>query len=98
MPEEAETGVSGLVIGIRNEKAATLKINGKAVDPVVSYWMVTSDYLANGGDQMNMLAEPMERINTGIKMRDLLIKSIGDRYKKDGIISVKEDGRIYNEQ
>lgn len=91
-------GIAGLKLGIRNEKTATLKIGGKAVDPTASYWLVTNDYIANGGDQMSMFSNPLERINTKMKIRDALIQSLGDRYKKDGIISVKEDGRIFNEQ
>lgn len=91
-------GIAGLKLGIRNEKAATLKIGGKVVDPIASYWLVTNDYIANGGDQMSMFSNPLERINTKMKIRDVLIQSLGDRYKKDGIISVKEDRRIFNEQ
>jgi len=91
-------GVAGLTIGIRDAKPATLKIGGKAVDPLALYWLVTNDYCANGGDQMSMLSDPVQRINTRMKIRDVLIQALADRYKKDGIISVKEDGRIYNEQ
>ena len=91
-------GVAGLTIGIRNAKPATLKIAGKAVDPAALYWLVTNDYCANGGDQMSMFSDPVQRINTKMKIRDVLIQALAERYKKDGIISVKEDGRIYNEQ
>ncbi|HZL11324.1 MAG TPA: 5'-nucleotidase [Prolixibacteraceae bacterium] len=90
-------GVSGLILGIRNEKPATVKIGGNEVDPAAWYWLVTNDYVADGGDQMSMFLNPAERININIKFRDVLIQSLSDRYKKDGIISVKEDGRIYNE-
>jgi len=91
-------GIAGLTMGIRNAKPATLKIGGKAVDPLALYWLVSNDYCANGGDQMSMLADPVQRINTKMKIRDVLIQSLADRYKKDGIITVIEDGRIYNEQ
>ena len=91
-------GVAGLILGIRNEKVGTLKIGGIGVNPANSYWLVTNDYIANGGDQMSMFLNAVERINTKMKIRDVLIQALGDRYKKDGIISVKEDGRIYNEQ
>jgi len=91
-------GVSGLKLGIRNEKPATLKIDGKDVEAGKIYWLVTNDYIANGGDQMSMFLNPAERINTKLKIRDVLIYALGARYKKDGIIDVKEDGRIYNEQ
>lgn len=91
-------GISGMILGIRNEKPGTLKIAGKSVDATMFYWLVTNDYIANGGDQMSMFSNPVERINTKMKIRDTLIQALSNRYKKDGVISVKEDGRIYNEQ
>jgi 2',3'-cyclic-nucleotide 2'-phosphodiesterase (5'-nucleotidase family) len=91
-------GVSGLKLGIRNGKVATLLIKGNLVDPSVMYWLVTNDYIASGGDQMGMFSDATERINTNLKIRDVLIETLRDRYKRDGIIDVKEDGRIYNEQ
>lgn len=47
---------------------------------------------------MSMFLNPVDRINTKMKIRDILIQALGDRHMKDGIISVKENGRIYNEQ
>lgn len=91
-------GVSGLKLGIRNETVGTLTIGGKTVDPAASYWLVTNDYIANGGDQMSMFITPLDKIETKAKIRDILIQSLNEMYKKNGIIDVKEDGRIYNEQ
>jgi len=91
-------GVSGLKLGIRNEKAGTLTIGGKSVDPAASYWVVTNDYIANGGDQMSMFIAPLEKIETKAKIRDILIHSLNEIYIKNGVIDVKEDGRIYHEQ
>lgn len=91
-------GVAGIKLGIRNGKVSSLTTSGKAIDPAASYWVVTSDYTANGGDQMSMFSNPLERINTKSKIRDVLIQALNDRYKKDGIIEVKVDGRIFNEQ
>jgi 2',3'-cyclic-nucleotide 2'-phosphodiesterase (5'-nucleotidase family) len=91
-------GVAGMKLGIRNGKVSSLTTDGKPVDRTNNYWLVTNDYIANGGDQMNMFSNPVERINTGFKIRDVLLKALKDRYKRDGIIDVKEDGRIFNEQ
>jgi len=91
-------GVAGLKLGIKNGKVGTLLINGNLVDPLASYWLVTNDYIANGGDQMGMFSEATDRINTNQKIRELLISALRERYKRDGAIDVKEDGRIYNEQ
>jgi len=91
-------GVAGMKLGIRNGIVSSLTAGGKPIDPSAFYWVVTNDYIANGGDQMSMFLNPVERINTKMKIRDLLIQALGDRYKKNGIIDVKEDGRIFNEQ
>lgn len=91
-------GVSGLKIGINHGSVKTLTINGKNIDKAASYWLVTNDYIANGGDQMSMFLNPLEKIETKLKIRDLLIQSMREMYKKEGIIDVKLDGRIYNEQ
>jgi len=91
-------GVSGLKLGIKNNTVGMLTIGGKAVDTAASYWLVTNDYIANGGDQMSMFIAPLEKIETKAKIRDILIHSLSKMYKNDGIIDVKEDGRIYNEQ
>lgn len=91
-------GVAGMKIGIKNEQFSTFTVNGKNVQAESMYWLVTNDYIANGGDQMNMFANPVERINTRLKIRDVLIKRLGDLYSTEGVIDVKEDGRIYHEQ
>jgi 2',3'-cyclic-nucleotide 2'-phosphodiesterase (5'-nucleotidase family) len=91
-------GVAGMKLGIKNGKVSNLTVGGKAIDRAATYWVVTNDYIANGGDQMSMFSNPVERINSKMKIRDLIIQSLSEQYKKDGIISVQEDGRIYNEQ
>jgi 2',3'-cyclic-nucleotide 2'-phosphodiesterase (5'-nucleotidase family) len=90
-------GIAGMKLGIRNRKVSSLLINNHPVDPAALYWLATNDYIAGGGDQMVMLANPVERINTGLKIRDVLIETLRKRYQKEGILDVKEDGRIYNE-
>jgi 2',3'-cyclic-nucleotide 2'-phosphodiesterase (5'-nucleotidase family) len=90
-------GVSGLKLGIKNNTVGSLTVAGKAVDPVANYWLVTNDYIANGGDQMSMFITPLEKIETKAKIRDVLIQSLMEQYKKNGIIDATEDGRIYNE-
>jgi 2',3'-cyclic-nucleotide 2'-phosphodiesterase (5'-nucleotidase family) len=96
--ERGGEGIAGMLLGIRNGKVGTLKIGNNNVDPAKFYWLVISDYIASGGDQMSMFRNPDKIINTKLKLRDVLIQSLRDRYKKNGIISVKEDGRIFNEQ
>jgi 2',3'-cyclic-nucleotide 2'-phosphodiesterase (5'-nucleotidase family) len=91
-------GIAGMKLGIRNGKVATLMIGSNLVDPFASYWLVTNDYIASGGDQMGMFSDVADRMNTNLKIRDVLIQTLRERYKRDGMIDVKEDGRIYHEQ
>jgi 2',3'-cyclic-nucleotide 2'-phosphodiesterase (5'-nucleotidase family) len=91
-------GIAGMKLGIRDLKPVNLQVGGAAIDTTASYWLVTNDYIANGGDQMSMFLNPIDRINTKMKIRDLLIQNLSDRYKKEGVLSVKLDGRISNEQ
>lgn len=95
--ERGGEGIAGMKLGISNGKVSSLTTAGKPIDTASYYWVVTNDYIANGGDQMTMFNNPFDRINTGMKIRDLLIKSLGDKYKRDGIINGEEDGRIFNE-
>ena len=91
-------GVAGMIIGIRDNKAETVKIGGNLLSAAESYWLVTNDYVAMGGDQMSMLTDPLELVYTHVKIRDLVIELLEKKYKSDGALDVKEDGRIYHEQ
>jgi 2',3'-cyclic-nucleotide 2'-phosphodiesterase (5'-nucleotidase family) len=91
-------GVAKLKLGIKKEAVGTITIDGKAIDAKTAYWLVTNDYIANGGDQMSMFINPLEKINTNAKIRDVLIQSLTETYKNSGVIDYNEDGRIYNEQ
>lgn len=91
-------GVAKLKLGIKKEAVGTLTIDGKAIDTKAAYWLVTNDYIANGGDQMSMFINSQEKISTKAKIRDVLIQSLSDMYKNKGAIDDNEDGRIYYEQ
>ncbi len=89
-------GVSGLRFGIKNEKAVNPEIGGKPIDTSRSYWLVTSDYIANGGDGSEILSKSTERIDTGIKARDMFIEYFRRLGKEGKTVNVKTDGRIYH--
>lgn len=91
-------GLAGLKLGIKNDRVSTFTLAGNPVDASATYWLVTNDYVANGGDQMSMFLNRIERIDTRLKLRDLIIRELGERYRKFGVIDVKTDGRIYHEQ
>lgn len=53
-------------------------------------WVVTSDYLLNGGDRMNFFQDKLQVIQTGLIMRDLLIAS----FRRQGVLQDRTDKRI----
>lgn len=84
--------ISGMQLVFENETIKSAKINGKTFNNKMDYWLVTSDYLANGGDRMIFLSNPISRIDLGVKYRDVII----DYFKeKDVIISNTEQRIIY---
>lgn len=89
-------GVSGLRFGIRGDKAVQPEIGGKPLDTAQSYWLVTSDYIANGGDGNGILSKSSERIDTGIKARDMFIQYFKRIGKEGKTVTAKKDGRIYD--
>ena len=89
-------GVSGLRFGIRDDKAFHPEIGGKPLDTAQTYWLVTSDYIANGGDGNEILSKSSERIDTGIKARDMFIQYFKRIGKEGKTVTAKKDGRIYD--
>jgi len=87
-------GVSGLKMEIMEGKAHNVEIGGKPLDTNKLYSIATNDYLAAGNDKMVQLAQNVKRINTGIKVRDMLLDYIKTETKNGNKIQSKLDGRI----
>jgi len=58
------------------------------------FWVLTSDYLMNGGDNMNFFKQKTEVIYTNKLMRDSFL----DQVKKEGTLQVDEKCRTYDEK
>lgn len=54
------------------------------------FWVVTSDFLANGGDNMFFFNNPIKRLDTNILFRDLIIEAV----KKEQKITFSPEERI----
>ena len=65
-----------------------LRLNQISDSPFI--YVVTSDFLANGGDKMSFLMNPVEKIDFQLLIRDLLIQQI----RKDKTIFQLEEERI----
>ena len=53
-----------------------LNTDKKLVDTL---YVITTDYLANGGDRMNFLKNAYEKTDTGIFLRDVLLEMVEEK-------------------
>jgi 2',3'-cyclic-nucleotide 2'-phosphodiesterase (5'-nucleotidase family) len=88
-------GVSGISFGMRSGRAEAITVKNKPLEKDSSYWMVTNDYIANGGDGMKILTQANRRIVTGSKIRDVIIGHLRGMKLKGQVVTAKNDGRIY---
>lgn len=61
---------------VQNGKATDIRIKGKPFDVNQTYTLVTSDYLAGGGDNLNMLKEAVQTERLGLLLRDVILLQI----------------------
>ena len=87
-------GVSGLRMEIKDKKAINITINGEPLNPEKLYSIATNDYLAGGNDNMVQLGQNEKRVNTGLKIRNILLDYIKNETKNGREIRSKLDGRI----
>ena len=87
-------GVAGIKMDIKKGVATEIFIRGKALDQESTYVIATNDYLAEGNDDMSQLTRYIQRTDTGIKIREMLIEYIRKETAKGNIITSKLDGRI----
>ncbi len=85
---------AGLKMQIINKKPENVLIAGKPFDPNKSYTILTSDYVADGGDHINGLQNPQEKKVLGLKIRDALINYIKTQTAEGKPVNAELDGRI----
>jgi len=86
--------VSGIRMKIRDNKAYEVTIAGEPFDINKTYNLLTYDYLADGGDELSFLSNPLERRDIGIKVRDAILENINDLTSQGKKITAQLDGRI----
>ncbi|HSU26743.1 MAG TPA: 5'-nucleotidase C-terminal domain-containing protein [Chitinophagaceae bacterium] len=89
--------VAGLSMQIKDKKAVNVLIGGKALDPQKIYTIANSDFLANGGDNADML-RPIAQITNGYLMRDALFDYIKWLKSQGKNIIANEEKRVSNAQ
>jgi len=87
--------LSGLkIVFDKNSKVVkSLTVNGKAIENQNIYYVVTSDYLSNGGDKMDFFKKTDKVHDLHYKLRNVII----DYFKKIDTLPVATDKRIIAE-
>ena len=89
--------LGGVRFKIENNRAVDISVGGELLKDEQFYWLVTSDYIADGGDKFAMLQNIADRIDTTQKIRDVMIDHLKRTYKEGKIIDPENDGRITHE-
>ena len=86
--------VNGIRLKIKDKKPVEVIINGQPFDHDKTYLVLTSDYMANGGDNTRGFASPMERKPIGLRVRDALVNYVKQQTAAGKPINAQLDGRI----
>lgn len=81
---------AGITMTIDNGKATNITIGGEPWQVDKTYTLITSDYLANGGDNASMLKTYIKRTSLNYRLRDAII----DYVKFVGSFNLTKNGRI----
>jgi 2',3'-cyclic-nucleotide 2'-phosphodiesterase (5'-nucleotidase family) len=87
--------VAGMTMQLKDKKAVNVVIGGKALDPLATYTIANSDFVANGGDDAAMLRS-IPQMNIGYLMRDAIFDYIWLLKSQGKNISVKAENRVTN--
>lgn len=83
--------LSGIQFTIsKSNQPINILIQGKPLDTNKLYYVITSDYLSNGGDKMNFFKKGIEKYDINYKLRNILI----DHFKETKTITSTRDQRI----
>lgn len=86
-------GIAGMNIVAKNGEVTEIKINGEPPLPGKTYLLAVNDYLANGGDGMEMLTLLPRKIETDFLLREILITQIKSTTEKGQKITANIEGR-----
>ncbi len=86
--------IGGARLKISGDKATDVSIGGEKIDMSKTYWLATNDYVAGGGDGLDVLQQRLNFVNTGEKIRDVIISYMENKQEKKENLTAKLDGRI----
>jgi len=86
--------VGGVEITLRADEYTSASFGGQPFDENKEYFIITSDYIANGGDKISGLDQKTMYLHTGILVRDAIIEYFHRISEKAQTANPKKDGRI----
>ncbi|HNW88386.1 MAG TPA: 5'-nucleotidase [Bacteroidales bacterium] len=90
--------LSGAKMSIRSDSADFISVGNTVFDITKNYTIITSDYLALGGDDMTFFGSPVSFFPMSLKIRDVIIEYVKAETLKGKTISAQLDKRIYYEK
>jgi 2',3'-cyclic-nucleotide 2'-phosphodiesterase (5'-nucleotidase family) len=69
-------GISGASFTLTATEPQNIKVQGIPLNKDTNYWVITSDYLADGGDDYTMFRSSEIQLTSPLKVRDLIISHI----------------------
>jgi 2',3'-cyclic-nucleotide 2'-phosphodiesterase (5'-nucleotidase family) len=72
----------------------SFKIGGQDIDPNKTYKLATYDFIANGGDLVRGISNPVSRVTTSERVREGLIAYVQQLTKEGKKVEAKLDGRV----
>ncbi|MGI8599600.1 MAG: 5'-nucleotidase C-terminal domain-containing protein [Chitinophagaceae bacterium] len=84
--------LAGVTMDIRNKKAINVKVGNEPLNNQKIYTIAMSDYVASGGDHVDMLKEVPQQ-NMGYTLRDAIFDYIKDLQVQGKQITATEDNR-----
>jgi 2',3'-cyclic-nucleotide 2'-phosphodiesterase (5'-nucleotidase family) len=89
--------VAGMTMKLKNKKAVDVLIDGKPLDLNAVYTVANSDFVANGGDNADML-RTIAQIANGYLMRDAILEYIKKLKAQGKNITANIENRVINAQ
>lgn len=86
--------VSGCSYTIKDGKAIDIKVGGEAIRPNAIYKLVTSDYIANGGDECEFLTG-LKRQTSSMLLRDAIMEKVRKDSRDHKGIEPKLEKRVH---
>lgn len=98
MAAEGGDGISGASFVLRDGKAFDVTIGGEPVRDDEVYVFALPDYIANGGDRYVVFGRSTFRVNTGLKIREVVTEHIIQQTTLGHAIKANTLKRIINEK